>query len=212
MSDKISSVVFDLGGVLIDWDPRHLYKKLLSDEPDRIEWFLTNVCTSEWNALQDAGRSLAQATEELLIRHPEHRDLIEAYYGRWEEMIGGPIPGTVEVLREVRDSPYGLFALTNWSAETFPVAKQRFDFLNWFDGVVVSGEIGLIKPDPAIFHYLTDTFEIEPSSAVFIDDLPTNVEAARRLGFRGIRFETPDQLRSDLRRLGVELINVNERA
>lgn len=206
----IDTVVFDLGGVLIDWNPRHLYSKLVSDDPGRIEWFLSNICTPEWNGLQDAGRSFAEATAELVKLHPEHRDLIEAYYGRWEEMLGGPIEGTVEILRAIRQSDLNLYALTNWSAESFPVALEIFDFLNWFEGIVVSGEIGMIKPDAAIFHHMIEAFGLTPSSAVFIDDSAPNVETAHQLGFHAIRFFDPGQLRSDLRRLGIELNGIDD--
>ncbi|MEX0747118.1 MAG: HAD family phosphatase [Rhodothermales bacterium] len=206
----ISAVVFDLGGVLIDWNPRHLYRKLVSDDPDRIEWFLSNICTPEWNALQDAGRTFAEATTELVTRHPEHRDLIEAYYGRWKEMLGGPIEGSVDILRAIRKSDLNLYALTNWSAESFPVALEIFDFLNWFEGIVVSGEIGMIKPDDAIFHHMIETFGLEPSASVFIDDSAPNVATAQRLGFHAIRFLDPDQLRADLHTIGVALNGIED--
>lgn len=170
-----------------------------------MEWFLSNVCTPEWNACQDAGRRMAVAVEELVAEHPEHEDLIRAYYDRWEEMIAGAIEGTVEILRSVRESPYHLYGLTNWSSETFPVARERFPFLEWFEAIVVSGDIGMIKPEPEIFHHLIELLEIEPSATVFIDDSLPNVETARQLGFRAIRFDNPAQLSRDLERHGVEL-------
>lgn len=205
MENGISTVVFDLGGVLIDWNPRYLYRKLLRDEPDRIEWFLANICTPEWNSQQDAGRTMQEACKVLVAEYPEHEALIRAYYDRWEEMIAGPIEGTVDLLRRIRERPYGLYGLTNWSAETFPVARERFEFLNWFEGIIVSGEIGMIKPDPPIFHHLIETFDIEPSRSVFIDDSAPNVTTARQLGFHGIRFENPEQLRAELERHGIHL-------
>ena len=207
---EINTIVFDLGGVLIDWNPRHLYKKLVTDDPERIEWFLSNVCTPEWNALQDAGRSFAEATAELLELHPEHRELIEVYYGRWEEMLGGPIEGTVDILRSIRQTDLSLYALTNWSAESFPVALELFDFLNWFEGIVVSGEIGMIKPDDAIFHHMIEIFGLEPAASIFIDDSAPNIATAHRLGFHAIRFLNPDQLRGDLRELGVTLNGIED--
>lgn len=210
MKDGISTVVFDLGGVLIDWNPRHLYRKLLDDDHERIEWFLSNICTPEWNAQQDAGRTMREATEVLLAQHPEHEELIRAYYDRWEEMITGPIEGSVEILRRIRALPYRLYGLTNWSAETFPVARERFTFLEWFEGIVVSGAIGMIKPDPIIYHHLIDAFDLTPQETVFIDDSPANVAAARNLGFHGIRFENPDQLRTELDRYGVPLNESND--
>lgn len=204
MNKPIEAVVFDLGGVLIDWNPRYVYRELF-DEEEQMEWFLANICTSEWNAMQDAGRTFEEATAVLLEKHPEHEELIRVYYDRWEDMLAGPIPGSVEILREVRDSPYRLYGLTNWSAESFPVARQRYDFLNWFEGIVVSGEICLVKPDPEIFEHLTAEFNLDPPASVFIDDVPANVDAAREYGYQAIRFQTPEQLRSDLTSAGVEL-------
>lgn len=202
MNDKISTVVFDLGGVLIDWNPRHLYRRMFDDE-ERMEWFLTHICTPEWNTRQDAGRSFEDATQELLERHPEHADLIRAYYGRWDEMLAGPIEGSVEILREIKESPYRLYALTNWSAEAFPTARAMYDFLDWFEGIVVSGEIGIVKPDSEIFEHLATVFDLRPSESLFIDDVAANVEAARDAGFDALLFENPDQLRSDLEDLGI---------
>ena len=207
MKDKVSAVVFDLGGVLVDWNPRHLYRKLMADDPERIEWFLATICTPEWNALQDAGRTFAEATAELVEKHPEQKELIEAYYGRWEEMLGGPIEGSVEILRTIRNLPYDLYALTNWSKESFPVALERFNFLNWFDGIIVSGEIGLIKPGAEIFLHMIEAYGLVPASTIFIDDSLLNVETARRIGFRAIRFENPEQLRMELLNAGIELGN-----
>lgn len=203
----VSTVVFDLGGVLIDWNPRHLYRKILADEPEKMEWFLSNICTSEWNAKQDAGRTMQEACDVLVQEYPEHEELIRVYYDRWEEMIAGPIEGTVDILRRVRDSTYSLYGLTNWSAETFPVARERFEFLGWFEGIVVSGDIGLIKPDPTIFEHLISTFDLTPEETVFIDDSAPNVETAGQMGFRAIRFEDPDQLQSELERHGVRLVS-----
>lgn len=205
MKNELSTVVFDLGGVLIDWNPRHVYLEVFAGDTEKVEWFLADVCSPDWNAKQDAGRSLADATEELVSAFPEYEELIRVYYDRWEEMMRGPIEGTVEILRRMRESPYRLYALTNWSRETFPVARERFEFINWFEGIVVSGEIGLIKPDPAIFHHLTRGFGLNPAETVFIDDVPANVEAARRLGFHAIRFVSPEQLATDLRRAGIHI-------
>lgn len=205
MSEEIRTIVFDLGGVLIDWNPRYVYREIFEDDEEKVEWFLSTICTSEWNAQQDAGRTMAAATEALVASHPEHEKLIRIYYDRWQDMIKGAIEGTVEILREVRDGPCRLYGLTNWSAETFPVALDLFDFLSWFEGIVVSGEIGLIKPNDAIYHHLVETFDLDPASTVFIDDSLPNVEAARALGFQAVRFEDPNQLRTELRQMGVRL-------
>jgi 2-haloacid dehalogenase len=191
------AVVFDLGGVLIDWDPRYLYRKLLADEA-AVEEFLATVCTPEWNAEQDRGRPFAEAVAELVERHPVHAAAIAAYHERWTEMLGGDIPGTVELLAELRAGGVPLYALTNWSAETFGSARERFAFLAWFDGVLVSGEERMIKPDPAIFRLLLDRFGLDPETTFYIDDSPANVAAAGRLGFDAVRFTGPGQLRRDL--------------
>jgi 2-haloacid dehalogenase len=201
-TDPPGTVVFDLGGVLIDWDPRHLYRDLFDDE-DEMEAFLSTVVTPEWNREQDRGRTWEAAVEELAARHPEHRDLIEAYHLRWHDMLAGPIEGTVAVLEELRDRGTRLLALSNWSAETFPVARDRFPFLAWFEGIVISGEERAIKPEPAIFIALVERYGVEPADAVFVDDTAANVEAAGRLGFRTIRFRDPDDLRRRLAALGV---------
>jgi 2-haloacid dehalogenase len=191
------AVVFDLGGVLIDWDPRYLYRKLLADEA-AVEEFLATVCTPEWNDEQDRGRPFAEAVAELVERHPVHAAAIAAYHERWTEMLGGDIPGTVELLAELRAGGVPLYALTNWSAETFGSARERFEFLAWFDGVLVSGEERMIKPDPAIFRLLLDRFGLDPETTFYIDDSPANVAAAGRLGFDAVRFTGPGQLRRDL--------------
>jgi 2-haloacid dehalogenase len=191
------AVVFDLGGVLIEWDPRHLYRKLLADEA-AVEEFLATVCTPEWNAELDRGRPFAEGVAELVERHPEHAAAIAAYHERWPEMVAGDIPGTVEVLAELRAAGVPLYALTNWSAETFAITRGRFEFLEWFDGLLVSGEERVTKPDPAIFQLLLDRFGLDPTATVFVDDSEANVAAARRLGFDAIRFTGHEELRREL--------------
>jgi 2-haloacid dehalogenase len=198
----IRNVVFDLGGVLIDWDPRHLYRQLFDDE-EAMERFLAEVTTPEWNAEQDSGRTWSEAVEVLIRSHPEHRDLITAYHDRWPEMLGGAIQGTVDVLDALRVAGIRVFALSNWSAETFPVAMERFEFLRRFDGIVISGEVRVRKPEAAIFRHLLERYELNPASTLFVDDTPDNVVAAQRLGLRAITFQDPAQLRRELRDLGL---------
>ena len=193
----VKAAVFDLGGVLIDWDPRYLYRKLLADEGE-VEEFLATVCTPEWNAEQDRGRPFAEGVAELDERHPAHAAAIAAFHERWPEMLGGDIPGAVELLAELRATGLPLYALTNWSAETFVVAHERFAFLDWFDGLLVSGEERIIKPDPAIFELLLDRFGLDPGSTFYVDDSPANVAAAAALGLDAVRFTGPGQLRRDL--------------
>ena len=197
------AAVFDIGGVLIDWDPRHLYRSLFDDEAE-MERFLAEVCTDEWNARQDAGRPFAEAVAELTARHPEElHGLIEAYHLRWEEMVAGAIEGTVAVLAELRRAGTPLFALSNWSAETFPAMRARFEFLTCFELIVLSGEVGLIKPDPQIFELLLARIGRSAGECVYIDDSPRNVAAAEQLGFDAIPFLSPDRLRADLTRRGL---------
>ena len=187
-------VVFDLGGVLIDWDPRHLYRKLFPGDAAGMEHFLAEVCTREWNLQQDAGRSWAKATALLKAQHPEQATMIEAFYQRWPEMIPGAIEGTVAILRELKEAGTPLYALTNWSHETFPVARERFDFMNWFQGIVV--------PDPQIYWVLMERYGLQPENIVYVDDNLRNAEAASVIGMHALHFTNPAALRVDLTSLG----------
>ncbi len=196
-------VVFDLGGVLIRWDPRFLYRKLFPGDDAAMETFLATVCTEEWNERQDAGRSFADAVAELLPRHPEKTHLIESFGRRFDEMIPGAIEGTVEILSDLKRVGVPLYAITNWSAETFPSQRERFPFLALFDGIVVSGEEGVIKPDPRIFGILFQRYGIKAEQAIFIDDDPRNATAATALGIHGIHYRSPVLLRSELEALGL---------
>jgi 2-haloacid dehalogenase len=198
-----SVVVFDLGGVLIDWNPRHLYRKLLPGDEAGMEEFLATVCTQSWNERQDGGRSFAEATALLKAEHPGKAALIEAYVARWDEMLGGAIEGTVEILDALRRRKVPLYALSNWSAETFPHALRRFDFLGWFDGRVISGEVGLIKPDPRIYRLLLERHGLKAADAVYIDDVARNAASATALGLHGIHFTGPAALRGELEALGL---------
>jgi 2-haloacid dehalogenase len=195
-------VVFDLGGVLIDRDPRHLYRSLFHGDHAAMERFLSEVCTPAWNQQQDAGRPWAEAVAVLQEQYPERAELIRAYYARWSEMIAGDIPATVAVLRALHAAGTPLYALTNWSHETFPIAEQRFDFLALFRGIVVSGSERLVKPDPAIYRLLVERFGLDPARCVYIDDNPTNVAAASELGMHAIHFTSPDALAGELCALG----------
>jgi 2-haloacid dehalogenase len=199
---RISAVVFDLGGVLIDWDPRYLYRTLFDDEA-AMEEFLATVTTQEWNRGQDAGRPWSEAVEELVEQHPDRRDLIEAYWRRWPETLGDAIEPTVTILDELRSTGMRLFALSNWSGETFPVARPRYPFLEWFDGIVISGDERVAKPDLRIFRILLDRYGLSARQALFIDDHAANVDAAAGLGFTAVRFVDAAGLRADLVRLGL---------
>ena len=198
-----TTVVFDLGGVLIDWNPRYLYRQLFAGRAAEMEAFLSEICTQEWNERQDCGRSFADGVAELVARHPAHAEMIRAYDTRWPEMVGGPIAGSVALLDRLKAAGRPLYALTNWSAEKFVHARERLAFLDNFDGIVVSGEVGMIKPDPAIFAHLCVRFGLDPGAAVLIDDSPANVAAAEAFGLGAIRFQSPERLASALRTLGL---------
>jgi 2-haloacid dehalogenase len=190
-------VVFDVGGVLIDWDPRHLYRKLFADEA-KMELFLAEICTPAWHAPHDRGVSTAVSCAELASRHPQVSELIWDWSTRSEEMIGGTDAGSVEILRALRETPMPCYALTNMEAETYPLRLERFPFLGWFDGTVVSGQEGVAKPDPAIFIRLLDRFGLTPCTTLMIDDKKENLEAASELGIQTIHFLSSRQLRADL--------------
>ncbi|HET6552731.1 MAG TPA: HAD family phosphatase [Dyella sp.] len=202
MNNAIDTVVFDLGNVLIAWDPRRLYRQLIADEV-QMEWFLRDVCSSAWNEQQDAGRPWAEATALLRAQYPQHAEWIDAYHLRWVETLVGPIDGTVALLDELRQRGMRLLALTNWSHETFPIARERYPFLQWFEGVVVSGEERLIKPDPRIYQCLLERYGVDPTRALYIDDSQRNVDAAEALGMQGWWFRDPQGLRGRLVELGL---------
>jgi 2-haloacid dehalogenase len=199
---KPDTVVFDLGNVLIGWDPRNLYRKLFLDEA-AMETFLAEICTPDWNVQQDAGRPIREAEADLVARFPEHADLIRAYYGRFMEMLSGPIAGTVTLLEALHAKDTPLFALTNWSAETFAIARPNFPFLELFRHIVVSGELGIAKPDPAIFRHLLQVAGKPAQACFFIDDNAANVASARSLGFAAHHFSAPAALHRDLEKLGL---------
>jgi 2-haloacid dehalogenase len=193
----IEAVVFDVGGVLLDWNPRHLYRKLIADEAE-MEWFLAEVCSPAWHASHDRGVSTAASCEELASRYLEYSDLIWAWSRRSEEMIGGVDTGTVEVLRAVKETGLSCYALTNMEAETYPLRLRRFPFLRWFDGTVVSGLEGVAKPDPAIFTRLLDRFGLRAKTTLMIDDTRENVFAASKLGMQTALFHSSDELWTQL--------------
>ena len=200
---KIDTVIFDLGGVLIDWNPDYVYTSIFSTDEDRLG-FYRDICTPDWNEEQDAGRSLSDATELLVNKFPEHETNIRIYYDRWEEMLRGPVEGTVEILRQLRyETSHKLYALTNWSAETFPIALARYDFLHWFDGRVVSGEEKTRKPFIEIYETLIKRFDIDPTRSVYVDDNARNLAPASLLEMQTIHFQSPDQFKAELQKLQV---------
>lgn len=198
-----NTIIFDLGNVLINWEPKLLYNKIFDSE-EKTNDFLENICTLSWNEEQDAGRSLKNGTDVLIQQYPQHKAEISAYYDRWEEMLNGAIEGSVEIFRKLKDSrKYKIYALTNWSSELFPVALRNFKFLNWFDGIVVSGDEGIRKPEAAFFQILFDRYLVKPENAVFIDDNLRNVEAARKIGIKSICFTSAEELEKELQDSGI---------
>ena len=205
MDQSIKAIIFDLGGVLIDWNPRYVYQQIFKTG-EEVEWFLQNVTTLEWNENQDAGYPIHKATEDLISKHPEWEPEIRAYYGRWLEMLGEAIHETVEIFKQLKESgKYKLYALTNWSAELFPHARERFEFLKWFDGIVVSGEEKMRKPSTAFYKTLLDRYHLDPAQTIFIDDSLRNIKGAESVGLTGIHFHNPQQLKEELREKGIKI-------
>lgn len=199
------TIIYDLGGVLIDWNPMYVFEKYFDRTEDR-DYFFSNICTSAWNEEQDGGRTIAEGTQRLIEQFPEWEGAIHDYYGRWTEMIKGPIQESVDLLSAIRSTgQYRLYALTNWSAETFPHALQRFEFLSWFEGILVSGEEKTRKPFDDFYLKLLEKYSINKESALFIDDNLRNVEAAKKLGIRSIPFTNAESLRKSLKESGIQI-------
>ena len=205
VASKIVGVIFDLGAVVIDWNPMHLYRKIFRGDEAKAADFLKRICPQEWNEQQDAGRSLEAATNERLALFPEWEREIRAFYGRWSEMIGGRVAGTAEIMRELSALGIRLFALSNWSAETFPLVRDKFEELDLFEEIFLSGEHKIAKPDERFYRAALQRIDIPTENLVFVDDSLRNVRASEQLGLRALLFTGADQLRSDLRTLGVGL-------
>ena len=198
------NIIFDLGGVLIDWNPEYVYLKEFNNDRKKMKWFFDNICTFDWNENQDAGYPLKKATEERIKLFPQYENLIRIYYGRWKEMLGGPINLSVDILKRIKkENKLNVFALTNWSAETFPTALKKFDFLNLFDGIIVSGEEKTRKPFEKIYQIALDRFQIEATKTIFIDDNLRNIRAAEKLNIKGIHFKDHEKLVIELKKLKI---------
>jgi|KBSMisStandDraft_5_1062788.scaffolds.fasta_scaffold02576_4 2-haloacid dehalogenase len=200
---SFDTILFDLGAVLIDWNPRYLYRQHFDGDDQAMEHFLAEIAPPSWNLEIDAGKTFDQAVAERSALHPDHAGKIALWRDDWEKMLRDEIAGSVEILAELRSRGHRLHALTNWSAETFPIARRRFEFLKWFEDIVVSGEVGLAKPDPRIFALAIERCRLRPSHTVFIDDSLRNVEAGRHAGMHAVHFSDPPRLRADLTRLGL---------
>lgn len=198
--NNINTIIFDLGGVLIDWNPEYVYLDVFNNDRKKMNWFFDHICTHDWNENQDAGYPMAKATEERIALFPEYEGLIRMFYGRWEDMLGNANSETVEILDIlIRSNKYKIVALTNWSHETFPIALDRFDFLHWFEGIVVSGTEKTRKPFADIYNITLNRFNINASNSIFIDDNLRNVNAAKALGIHGVHFKDANLLRDQLK-------------
>ena len=203
MSDsQFKAIIFDFGGVLLDWNPRYLYRRYFDSEM-AVEAFLSEIGFAEWNLLQDRGRPFDNGVAELSNRFPQHSALIRAYKDSWQESLAGTIPGSVRIVERLKRAGYALYGLSNWSAETFPIAQDRFDFLALFDDIVISGAVGMAKPEPGIFQLLLQRIGRPPQECLFIDDGPANIAAARSLGLTTIHFKGPEQLERELTEMRV---------
>ena len=203
---KINTIIFDLGGVLIDWNPEYVFLDVFNGDRQKMQWFFDNICTNDWNENQDAGYPIAKATEERVALFPEHEELIRMYYGRWVEMLGDEISETVDILKQLINlNQFKIVALTNWSHETFPLALEKFDFLHWFEGILVSGEEKTIKPFKEIYDLTLSRFDINANEAIFIDDNLRNIEAANALGIKGIHFKSAEKLIEQLNQYNIYL-------
>jgi 2-haloacid dehalogenase len=203
MTNRNLAIVFDFGGVLLDWNPRYLYAKLFSGDEQAMERFLTEVNFYEWNAKQDAGRSFAEGVEEGCRAHPDYCELLRTYDLRWQESILGPDWGSVAILADLRQAGYSLYGLSNWSTEKYYLVRDQYEFLGWLEAVILSGEVGLVKPDPRIFNVLLDKIERPAPECLLIDDSLVNIETAQAMGFQIIHFQSAAQLRQALVNLNI---------
>ena len=203
MTTAIQAIIFDFGNVLIKWDPHKVFNKYFASDTAAIERFMAEINFNEWNLSQDKGYPFAQAVAELSSKFPQYAHLIRAYDVEWEESITGPIPETIKILNKLKSAGYRLYGLTNWSAEKFSIVRNKYAFFELFEEILVSGEVKLIKPDPAIFNLMLQKIQCQPEECLLVDDSAKNIETARKMGFFAIHFTSPAQLESDLNQMGV---------
>ena len=202
----IKNIVFDFGGVLVDWNPRYLYYPYFNGDEAQAEWFLANICTYTWNVQMDGGKPFSEGVAELTAQYPEWAEAIEVYHSRWNEMIGGEVEGTASLVRRLKEAGYRVYGLTNWSLETYPMIRDRYKVFSLFEEVVVSGEEHLLKPDEKIYRCLLERYSLKAEESVFLDDNADNVAGAEAVGMAAIRFESATQAELELRtRFNIEL-------
>lgn len=195
----IRNIVFDFGGVLVDWNPRYLYYPYFNGDKEQAEWFLANICTYAWNVQMDGGKPFAEGVAELKALHPEWAEAIEVYHSRWNEMIGGEVEATASLVRRLKEAGYKVYGLTNWSMETYPMIRDRYEVFSWFDGVVVSGEEHLLKPDRKIYECLLERYGLEAAESVFLDDNADNAAGAEAVGMKAVQFVSAEQAERELK-------------
>ena len=203
MTTSIKAIIFDFGNVLLEWDPRNVYQRYFPNDPEGMEHFLKEVNFMDWNLQQDKGRPFAEGITVLSQQFPHHSDLIQAYHDHWIDSVGESLTGTVEILRQLKQAGYPLYGLSNWSAETFPYAREKYDFFDLFDDMVISGEVGHVKPDPEIFHILLDKIGKPAQECLLIDDSLPNIHQAENMGFAVVHFQSPEQLAATLQDLKI---------
>jgi len=203
MTSNIKAIIFDFGNVLLTWDPRNVYQRYFPNDPTAMEHFLEEVNFADWNLQLDKGRPFAEGVALLSRQFPHYSDLIQAYKDHWTDSVGEPVSGTIEILKQLKQASYAVYGLSNWSAETFPLMRRKHEFFNLLDDLVISGEVGHVKPDPEIFQILLDRIGRSAHECLFIDDALTNIQQAQTMGFAVILFQSPEQLESELRALKI---------
>lgn len=203
MNTKIRAILFDFGNVLLEWNPRYVYRRYFPNDEQAMERFLHEVDFTNWNLQQDKGRSFAEGIAVLSKQFPHYAELIQAYHDNWIDSIVGHVEGTVDIMKRLKRAGYALYGLSNWSAETFPIAREQYDFFDLLDDIILSGEVGSVKPEPEIFEIAVRRIGKPANECLFIDDSLANIEQARKMGFATIHFQSPEQLEQDLHRLEI---------
>jgi len=202
-NSHIKAIIFDYGNVLIEWNPRYVYQDYFPNDPKGMENFLKEVDFMGWNNRQDRGRTFYEGVADLSAQFPQHAHLIQAYHDNWKDSIGKSYTGTVEIMKQLKKKGYPLYGLTNWSAETFPYAREKFDFFDLLDDMVISGEVGHVKPEPEIYHLLLEKIGRPAQECLFIDDSLPNIQQSKKMGFEAIHFESPEQLAGELKSMNL---------